>query len=183
MNIRFYSILIITVLLISACKKMEVVNTKLQELILSNGSVIKLPPDPGEAGKATLAGIDSDGDGVRDDIQRYIALTYPNSEKTRAALSQVAQSVQVELLDANDRQASISHAVVAMRDMECLIYIHGVESAGTLWAQLEAQFINTDERIRAYIKANAQASGQVFTSTPREQRRLTCNFDPDAMKD
>src|SRR5216683_231714 len=39
---------------------------------------ITLPPDPGAAGKATLQGIDSDGDGVRDDIQRYIALTYPN---------------------------------------------------------------------------------------------------------
>ena len=45
-----------------------------------------LPPDPGEAGKATLEGIDSDQDGIRDDIQRYIALTYPDSQKTRAAL-------------------------------------------------------------------------------------------------
>jgi hypothetical protein len=44
-------------------------------------TVVPLPPDPGEAGKVTLAGIDSDNDGVRDDIQRYIALTYPNSEK------------------------------------------------------------------------------------------------------
>jgi hypothetical protein len=47
-----------------------------------------LPPDPGEAGKATIEGIDSDQDGLRDDIQRYIALTYPDSEKTREALRQ-----------------------------------------------------------------------------------------------
>jgi len=39
------------------------------------GSSSVLPPNPGEAGKATLQGIDSDNDGVRDDIQRYIALT------------------------------------------------------------------------------------------------------------
>ena len=32
----------------------------------AGGDVVKgLPPDPGEAGKATLAGIDSDNDGVR----------------------------------------------------------------------------------------------------------------------
>jgi hypothetical protein len=31
-----------------------------------------LPPDPGAAGKETIEGIDSDGDGVRDDIQRWI---------------------------------------------------------------------------------------------------------------
>jgi hypothetical protein len=36
-----------------------------------------LPPDPGEAGKQTMLGIDSDGDGIRDDVQRYIYLTYP----------------------------------------------------------------------------------------------------------
>ena len=57
-------------------------------------SVVPVPPDPGEAGKATLEGIDSDNDGVRDDIQRYIVLTYPNSEKTRAGLTQLAVTYQ-----------------------------------------------------------------------------------------
>jgi len=56
-------------------------------------TVVPLPPDPGEAGKVTLEGIDSDGDGVRDDVQRYIALTYPDSEKTRLALTQHAKVV------------------------------------------------------------------------------------------
>lgn len=31
-----------------------------------------LPPDPGPEGKFTLLGIDSDGDGIRDDIYRYV---------------------------------------------------------------------------------------------------------------
>jgi hypothetical protein len=34
-----------------------------------------LPPDPGEAGLAILAGIDSDEDGVRDDVQRLLAVS------------------------------------------------------------------------------------------------------------
>ncbi len=48
-----------------------------------------LPPDSGEAGKATLEGIDSDHDGVRDDIQREIFFQYPESERMRKGFSQV----------------------------------------------------------------------------------------------
>ena len=35
-----------------------------------------LPPDPGEAGKKTLLGIDSNNNGVRDDVERWIYITY-----------------------------------------------------------------------------------------------------------
>jgi len=35
-----------------------------------------LPPDPGAAGHESLAGIDSDDDGLRDDIQRLIAIKF-----------------------------------------------------------------------------------------------------------
>jgi len=53
------------------------------QIIVTTGGNGLLPPDPGDTGKATLAGIDSDNDGVRDDIERYIWLTYPASAKTR----------------------------------------------------------------------------------------------------
>jgi len=53
-----------------------------------------LPPDPGEAGKATLAGVDSDNDGVRDDIQRWIVLSTPDSQKMREALIQGSKARQ-----------------------------------------------------------------------------------------
>ena len=50
-------------------------------------NVTELPPDPGAAGKATLEGIDADGDGLRDDLQRFIAISYPDSGRTRAGLA------------------------------------------------------------------------------------------------
>ena len=67
----------------------------------------ELPPDPGEAGKTTLEGIDSDGDGLRDDIQRYIALTYPDSQKTRAALRQAAIALQKIILESPDEESAL----------------------------------------------------------------------------
>jgi hypothetical protein len=37
---------------------------------------INVPPDPGVAGTATVAGIDTDKNGIRDDIDRFIATRY-----------------------------------------------------------------------------------------------------------
>ncbi|QPJ60770.1 MAG: hypothetical protein G3M70_02240 [Candidatus Nitronauta litoralis] len=85
--------------------------------------ILDLPPDPGEAGKATLLGIDSDNDGVRDDIQRYIELTYPESAKTRAALRQYAKAANDALENAEDKRTSINNAYKANRSQECLYFI------------------------------------------------------------
>src|SRR4029077_17545529 len=65
-----------------------------ESTILLAGDATGLPPDPGATGRATVAGIDSDTDGIRDDVQRYIALAYPDSARTRAALTQTTRAVQ-----------------------------------------------------------------------------------------
>ena len=57
-------------------------------------TAVNLPPDPGEEGKKTLLGIDTDGDGVRDDIQRYIYFTYPDDKKLRLGLTFYAKEFQ-----------------------------------------------------------------------------------------
>lgn len=145
---------------------------------------ITLPPDPGEAGKATLAGIDADRDGVRDDIQRYIALTYPDSEKTRAVLTQLTKTQQAFLLDANNKEMSIRHDRDRDDALDCLSYIYGIgtDTAYALSSELRAQMLNTTARSRAYVIADAQLSGMHFPSTPEAERKSRCDFDPDAMR-
>ena len=76
---------------------------------------VNLPPDPGAEGKKTLLGIDTDGDGVRDDIQRYIYLTYPDDKKLRLGLTYYAIEFQGVLKDANDREAAY---VLVHRELE-----------------------------------------------------------------
>jgi hypothetical protein len=142
-----------------------------------------LPPDPGEAGKATLEGIDSDDDGVRDDVQRYIVLTYPDSEKTRAGLTQYAQAAQQTLLDADNEARSIANANERVRAIDCLRYILGsVDSASLIRDELKAKFLNTTVRIKLWIRADGQLGGQVFRGTPIAERKDQCSFDPDEMK-
>ena len=62
----------------------------------------KLPPDPGEAGKKTIDGIDADKDGVRDDVQRFIYEQWPDSERSRRVLYEVAKVTLLEVHHGGD---------------------------------------------------------------------------------
>jgi hypothetical protein len=55
-----------------------------------------LPPDPGAQADATIAGVDANENGIRDDVELAIFKTYPNSAKTRAVLLQYALALQME---------------------------------------------------------------------------------------
>ncbi len=140
-----------------------------------------LPPDPRPAGKATIQGIDSDGDGVRDDVQRYIALTYPNSAKTRAALTQVTKHEQKELLDANNKQTAIAD-LIGDDGSDCLYFIVGSDNVRAIYNELEARILNTRDRSEASILFNQQIGGQGIGIAPIGERKSRCAFSPDTME-
>lgn len=139
-------------------------------------------PAPSSVDKVTLAGPDADGNGVRDDIDQYIAQTYPNSTKTRAAPTQYAQAAQQSLLDANDKQLSIRHGLERGNAIDCLRYIRG-DQASVIFDALRAQILNTSERSIAYLKADQHRSGRVGSLPSRAEQKLLCTFNPDTMKD
>jgi len=56
-----------------------------------------LPPDPGAEADKTVAGIDANGNGIRDDVELAIFKEYPNSAKIRAVLLQYALALQTEM--------------------------------------------------------------------------------------
>ncbi|MFH2091142.1 MAG: hypothetical protein ABIJ31_02155 [Pseudomonadota bacterium] len=147
-------------------------------------SFFSLPPDPGEEGKQTLLGIDSDNDGVRDDIQRYIYFTYPNEEKVRLALTQIAKNFQ-ELLPVSDNP-EIAHENVKKLycSRDCLDYIKGgVRNAMDISRALKAEILNTEERSFAYIEFNNSLAGKTTTMVPFKERKNCCLFDVDNLGD
>lgn len=141
-----------------------------------------LPPDPGEAGKTTLEGIDADGDGIRDDIQRYIALTYPDSAKTRAALRQFTLAMDKAVLDSPDENRALNNTEYMHRAIECLYYIHEDHSFN-MSDLLMAEYLNTVARSRAYLQYNDKLGGHVFGSRDFGEYKLSCTFTPDSMED
>jgi hypothetical protein len=136
-----------------------------------------LPPDPGEAGKVTLAGIDSDNDGVRDDVQRWIALMYPNSQKTREALTQDTKAMQKILFDAVDPVKSHKNAIQENRAIECLAYIR--YDFAHILSEHKAIVLNTNLRSKTWLQADKHLSGSVFNLLP--DPKTGCSFNPDAM--
>jgi hypothetical protein len=112
-------------------------------------AVVPLPPDPGDAGKATLAGIDSDGDGVRDDVERWIALTYPNSARVRAALYQEAGGIQQAIVSSSNRPQAMAGIEAETAGRLCLsgLFPGGVLPAGNVSDQLDSIALN-DHRLK-----------------------------------
>ncbi|MDR4498499.1 MAG: hypothetical protein MRK02_11360 [Candidatus Scalindua sp.] len=148
------------------------------QVLMQDGVV--LPPDPGEEGTLTLLGTDSDGDGVRDDIQRYIYFTYPDDEKLRLALTHYAIEFQGVLADAHDREASYNHATNMSRHNECLFYLKDEESFDISDALL-AEILNTRERSIAYITYSDNLGGKTFKGAPMKEWKDSCSFDVDAI--
>ena len=56
-----------------------------------------LPPDPGAEADKTVAGIDANTNGIRDDVELAIFKEYPDSARVRAALLQYALAMQIEM--------------------------------------------------------------------------------------
>jgi len=146
--------------------------------VSANATVANLPPDPGPAGKLTLAGIDSDNDGVRDDVQRWIALNYPNSQKTRAALGQLSQDYQKFILDSANVMLIYEDARLMDRTQSCLIY---VSNNPTARIGLKSQMLNTYARSKAFMQADSHLSGRMYRGLPYSQWKLGCKFNPATM--
>jgi hypothetical protein len=169
-------------------------NGKIKEVLLGTlpieftFSLIPLPPDPGEAGKADLLGIDSDQNGVRDDIDRYIVFNFPDSEKRREGLKQSARYLNAYLRDNQDKAKTRENGgVLGDKAYDCLVHVFGddLDASEKADEELIAQFINTPIRSFAYKKADSQMGGYGSDSGPASEeearQKATCVFDADSL--
>lgn len=141
---------------------------------------LPLPPDPGSAGLLTLAGVDSDGDGVRDDVQRFIALTYADSAKVQAAATQIARSYLSQLVDASNAALSEIASRSTLYAIDCLYYTSSA-TAPQLLNQIEAQVLNTSQRLDAYYSSSRPQGAQFYYLPTGEERRARCMVNPDSL--
>jgi hypothetical protein len=141
---------------------------------------VVLPADPGPAGLQTLAGIDSDRDGVRDDVQRWIAVTYPGSAKTRAALTQVAIALEGEVVGTASSYQLLSNAIDCMNFtlMTGPADVSGGANAQKIYVAQRTLVLNTPARANAFFQANAQFGSGVRVSTPFSQKAARCAINP-----
>lgn len=143
-----------------------------------------LPPDPGEAGKATRDGIDSDKDGMRDDVQRWIALEWSHSPLAVKALTIQAQQLLRAVQYGDDlgrEETQKRFAKESMRESACASDLQTLEMQESgARRNLKLQVLNTDERkLRAHNFDYMFAHGAypAFEGTQDE----ACGFDVAAL--
>lgn len=117
-----------------------------------------IPPAPNSAEDIkTLAGIDSDNDGVRDDIEILINTKY-HQPNHRNGLKQFVRYRQRAMLLANDREKSKAETIKALESLSCLIELGHVTAFDDA-AEIQAEFYNTNIRMDAYRKTQQNLHG------------------------
>jgi hypothetical protein len=121
-----------------------------------------LPSDPGDEGLVGLTGIDSNQDGIRDDVERFIEKTLPDSVEKKQSIRAVAISRQkiYENVESRDLVIELGAEVDAASD--CFFFLSDGDPENIL-KKLEAATVNTEERVRAWNKINSYFSGISFT--------------------
>lgn len=173
MNSKLTVLSIISIVGFSSCTKKNAEEQKYLNVDQNFTFPAGFPPDPGEKGKATLEGIDSDKDGVRDDLQRWIYATYPNEpEKVRALRIQAThlqKAINYNFDKINDDELQ------AMQDLE-LTQFHCFTLAlqhngkpSELIDELASEYLfskayNTKERIKQEFRLEQWLGGKVIES-------------------
>ncbi len=133
------------------------------------------PPDPGRAGKQDIEGIDSDQDGVRDDVQRWIYALVPNEPKKQMALRQLARHYQFHLHPEFGHEIRLEANHVLDRALDCKWLSFPEDSHGYIeFTHLEAKVLNTKLRTMRFLENDSKWT-QDEISHEREKDQQPCD--------
>lgn len=111
---------------------------------------------------AGLKGEDADSNGIRDDVDRLIALKYSATPAIKKAAEQKARTLQKALeVTTRDEARLVGNEI--MRAWDCAdLAIPDAATTSRLSRELEALTVNTKERFIAYWKGEELSGGMVF---------------------
>ncbi|HWV06775.1 hypothetical protein [Ralstonia sp.] len=111
---------------------------------------------------ASVAGIDANKSGIRDDVEHYIEKTYPNPAQ-RAAMMQYAKAQQNFMLTATTPERAQLAARELWRSFAC-----ARSEFGRPWLDatkdVHAMYLNTRDRLHAQARAQDNLAGQIVES-------------------
>jgi hypothetical protein len=113
-----------------------------------DGSHLPPPPDSNRVDE-TVAGIDANGNGIRDDVELAIFAEYSTSTETRSAELQYAMDLQIQLTEVFDPTTWEAAAKQNDRGFGCL-YDTSESGYGILEKEVEGLVLNTPDRIKRF---------------------------------
>jgi hypothetical protein len=156
-----------------------------------NGHVLPPEPDP-VVSNSTLLGIDSNGNGVRDDVERLIIIEesknteYPKIQTAIAlqyawAWQKMIESPTLETRQYLEKASACQWYFLEKHTKNIQDYIQGRKwrkaHSGKLGVNLEDKIFNTKERILQRFKFNEACSGNIFNMRKAELEACQTNID------
>lgn len=115
----------------------------------------------------SIAGIDANANGVRDDIEQHIEKKYTEPARRKAAMQTARAYQQMLLVDKSDAVALDAASELGSRAIVCASSVFtGSEESVVRYrmsAELESMTTNTKARLLAYLAYNKARSGTVST--------------------
>ncbi|MBU1668722.1 hypothetical protein KKC13_09910 [bacterium] len=117
-----------------------------------------LPADPGEEGNVNIEGIDSDNDGIRDDVERHISLRFKNKPKARAYSYVIAQKYQKLIENPSMSLAQQQGLIVDISEASDCVDKEVVNGSGFTMPYV----LNTYARSLAYVRGLKKLKGTIL---------------------
>lgn len=115
-----------------------------------------IPSDPGIAGESTRSGIDSDSDGIRDDVELFIFNTYSEEKQIYLvnSLLNIASFLQTLMISTEQNpRVDLIFTASYMVPKQCIVNdFDSLTEARRVASKVEAKMLNTLSRTNRYFE-------------------------------
>lgn len=148
-----------------------------------------LPPMPDKAlNDSTLLGIDSNDNGVRDDVEIWIYTTYDKPIE-RAVFIQSSRAYQI-VIQEPEKALDNLHYMHDLVDCKSYWSLRAKRKGESFWLEKYRSYskeitpiqFSTKERFLAYEKYNHTLSGGVYISSEPSEWKYKCDFNASTFK-
>ena len=144
-----------------------------------------LPPEPDKTvNDSTLLGIDVNGNGVRDDVERWIYITYKDKHPIHVDIAMQAGRAKQKMLEDPSKAKEIHDEMSAPIDCESYYRVCVKEPNKKIHIRerinsklLRSIIFNTKKRKDAYMEYNSLLSGDTYVIPWCSERKQLCDFD------
>lgn len=150
-----------------------------------------LPPEPDKAlNDSTLLGIDSNNNGVRDDVERWIYETYKDKHPIYIDIAMQAGRAYKKVLETPERAKEIYPEVDKAADCEAYYKMDAKYMNEPLLVKEDIDskyfrkkiYFNTKERWDAYIQYDTLLSGDTYILPSFLEEKIACDFNASKYK-
>lgn len=140
-----------------------------------------IPPTPAVSASSDgspFEGMDTNKNGVRDDVESWI-VTNVKDRNSQYAAAQIARAMNAALIKSHQSADDVA-LVAAYQGLQkgyiCAAAVAKNGSAGMLVSQVESKMANRDDRIQAYLQLQGRYMKIGFKPLPESQVNTPCEF-------